>query len=221
MNDGVKPILEQLDACIDEFNRASNASPHDDLSGGLDKVELHAMVARCDAALQRLTPPGSAYRERARAIPETGNVGVKLIAYAGIVRALRADYGAGYMRSVTELIHAEVFADFVEMADELHRSGYKDAAAVIAGSTLEEHLRKLAVAAGVAVEKQDGTAKKADTLNADLKKANVYTGLEQKSVTAWLDLRNKAAHGRYDEYDAGQVAGLIRDIRGFMIRHAA
>jgi hypothetical protein len=31
-----------------------------------------------------------------------------------------------------------LFADFLEMTDELQHSGYKDAAAVIAGSTLEE-----------------------------------------------------------------------------------
>jgi hypothetical protein len=42
--------------------------------------------------------------------------------------------------------------------------------------------------------------------------------LQQKSVTAWLDLRNKAAHGRHSEYDAAQVSALIRDVRDFMTR---
>jgi len=45
--------------------------------------------------------------------------------------------------------------------------------------------------------------------------------LEQKSVTAWLDLRNKAAHGHYDDYDHQQVAALIRDVREFLIRNPA
>jgi hypothetical protein len=34
-------------------------------------------------------------------------------------------------------------------------------------------------------------------------------------------LRNDAAHGKYENYDAKQVASLIRDVRDFMIRHAA
>jgi hypothetical protein len=103
---------------------------------------------------------------------------------AGVLRGLRADVGAGYTRTLEELVHADLFSDFLEMADELQRSGYKDAAAVIAGSTLEEHLRKLAEKNGVAIEQPDGAPKKADTLNADLAGAAAYKKLEQKSVTA-------------------------------------
>jgi hypothetical protein len=86
---------------------------------------------------------------------------------------------------------------------------------------LEGHLRKLTAKHGIAVEKADGASKKADTLNADLGREEIYTKLVQKQVTAWLDLRNRAAHGKYDEYDDGQVAALIRDVRDFMIRHPA
>jgi hypothetical protein len=139
---------------------------------------------------------------------------------AGVLQALRADFDAGYLRSIEELIHANVFADFLEMADELQTKDFKDPAAVLAGSVLEEHLRKLAVASGVTIE-VNGKPKKADTINAELAKAEVYNKLEQKSVTAWLDLRNKAAHGMYGEYNADQVAAVIRDVRGFMVRHAA
>jgi hypothetical protein len=122
---------------------------------------------------------------------------------------------------VAELIHAEVFSDLIGMAHELQTSGYKDAAAVITGSVLEDHLRKLAAKGGLEVEKGDGSPKKADALNAELTAAGIYNGLEQKSVTAWLDLRNKAAHGHYDDYDQQQVAALIRDVREFLIRHPA
>ena len=49
--------------------------------------------------------------------------------------------------------------------------------------------------------------KKTDRMNSELTKAEAYSKLDQKSVTAWLDLRNKAAHGKYDEYDleAGRI----------------
>jgi hypothetical protein len=35
----------------------------------------------------------------------------------GLLRALRADYAAGYLRKISELIHADLFSDFLEMAD--------------------------------------------------------------------------------------------------------
>jgi hypothetical protein len=61
----------------------------------------------------------------------------------GTLQALRDDYESGYLQSVVELVHADIFADFLDMADYLIQQGYKDPAAVVAGSVLEEHLRKL------------------------------------------------------------------------------
>lgn len=107
------------------------------------------------------------------------------------------------------------------MADELQKKGFKDPAAVLAGSVLEEHLRNLAQKNGVAITNADGDPLKASRLNDALKAAGAYSNLEHKSVIAWLDLRNDAAHGKYENYDAKQVASLIRDVRDFMIRHAA
>jgi hypothetical protein len=36
-----------------------------------------------------------------------------------VARALRNSYEQGYLRTVEELIHADLFADFLERADEL------------------------------------------------------------------------------------------------------
>ena len=66
-----------------------------------------------------------------------------------------------------------------------------------------------------------GHPKKADTLNAELAKKTVYDELEQKSVTAWLGLRNDAAHGSYDEYDATQVRLMVDNVRAFLSRFPA
>jgi len=55
-------------------------------------------------------------------------------------------------------------------------------------------------------------------LNADLATSGVYGKLDQKNVTAWLDLRNKAAHGHYNEYTKEQVALLLNAVRDFVTR---
>lgn len=147
--------------------------------------------------------------------------GAAVPALLGILRALRADYEAGHLGTVEELVRAGVFVDFLEMADELVSKDYKDAAAVIAGSVLEEHLRKLAMRHGVDVE-HNARPRKAEAINADLVKSDAaYNLLDQKSVTAWLGLRNDAAHGHYDGYDRARVEAMIRDVRAFMQRHGA
>jgi hypothetical protein len=144
-----------------------------------------------------------------------------VVALAGVLNSLRDDYGAGYLATVEELIHRDLFADFIEMAEELVAKGYKDPAAVILGSVLEEHLRKLGLRHGVSDIRADGKPKKADMLNADAVKAGVYEKLDQKQVTAWLDLRNKAAHARYEEYTEAQVELMLQGLRDFLIRHPA
>jgi len=139
----------------------------------------------------------------------------------GILRSVRTELVGGWLVSARGLISAEIFADFLEMSQHLLAEQYKDAAAVIAGSSLEEHLRQLAAKYCVPVTQvrgQDTFPKRADTLNAELAAAGAYSKLDQKSVTAWLDLRNKAAHGKYTEYDHGQVALMLEGIRQFIAR---
>jgi hypothetical protein len=118
-------------------------------------------------------------------------------------------------------IHADIFADFLEMADYLLQQGYKDPAAVVIGSVLEAHLRKLCGKHGIPVSKPDGSPKKADTLNSELAAGAVYSKLDQKSVTAWLDLRNQAAHGNYKDYTKEQVVLMLQGVRDFSARHPA
>lgn len=122
---------------------------------------------------------------------------------------------------MSELIHGEIFGDFLEMADHLLNEGYKDAAAVIAGGTLEAHLRQLCIKHSIDTEittSQGIRPKKADQMNADLTKANAYSKLDQKNVTAWLGLRNKAAHADYESYEVHQVGLLVSSIRDFITR---
>ncbi len=135
----------------------------------------------------------------------------------GITQALRDDLNSGYIQSLTEIVHAEVFSEFIDMAKHLCVNGYKDPAAVIAGSTLESHLKKLATKYVVPLEVADRPVK-AEKLNQDLAKIPAYSLLDQKNVTAWLDLRNKAAHGNYGDYNIDQVKLLISSIQDFITR---
>jgi len=140
-----------------------------------------------------------------------------------ILVAAKAEVVGGWTSRVRSLVAAEIFSDFLAMAEYLLAGGYKDAAAVMIGSTLEEHLRQLCNRHDIPVEViKDGkpVPKKADLLNSELAAASVYGKLDQKAVTAWLDLRNKAAHGRYEEYSDGQVQAMYQGATEFMARVA-
>jgi hypothetical protein len=139
-----------------------------------------------------------------------------------ILRSIQHEIDGGWIFSLKSLISAEIFSDFIEMAEYLLEQGYKDPAAVVIGSVLEEGLRQLCTNNAITLEFVDGNGKikfkKAETLNAELAKQNVYTMLDQKSVTMWLDLRNKAAHGKYSEYTKEQVNMCIQGVTDFLRR---
>ena len=110
----------------------------------------------------------------------------------------------------------------MEMAEYFLSEGYKDPAAVIIGGVLEEHLRQLCQKNSIPITNTKGgkaVPVKANQLNQDLVKAGQYNKLEMKNVIAWLDLRNKAAHGEYDKYDESQVKGMLQGVMGFITRN--
>ncbi len=190
-----------------------------------DSATEASMSLAC-AALKRFSPPGSVYLDRMNAalstvVAGTGNRGAKNIAMLtglhGVLQALRADYAADRLQSFQELIHADLFSDFLEMAEYFLEEGYKDPAAVMAGGVLEEHLRKLCGRYGVTLSAKP----KLDTMNVDLAKAAAYNKNEQKQVTAWAGIRNDAAHGNFGNYSEIEVKLMVAGIRDFLSRNPA
>ncbi len=137
----------------------------------------------------------------------------------GVMAAAKSEVLGGWAQTATGIVSAEIFSDFLEMAEHLLTSDYKDAAAVMVGGVLEEHLRQLCRKHSISVF-QTSRPKTADRLNADLAGAKVYNKLDQKAVTSWLDLRNNAAHGKYDEYTREQVQLMLEGVGNFSARNA-
>jgi hypothetical protein len=200
-------IIAQIDRALKLYNEHRTRAGFGDLSdlGTLVYEEVNTIVT---ATIERLAPSGSAYRG---AVTLEGKVGK--------LTALGRDYDEGYLSTVQGLIRAELFADFLEMAEHLLHQGYKDATAVLVGGVLEEHLRALCSIRSVPTS-VSGRPKKADAMNSELTAAGAYNKLDQKSVTAWLDLRNKAAHGEYGQYTSEQVATMLSGVREFAGRTA-
>ena len=134
------------------------------------------------------------------------------------------DLEKDYLKNLSELIHGNIFSDYLDMAQHLLEEGYKDASTVIGGSTLEVHLRKLCEKNEIDIEVTTSKGikpKKADVMNSDLTKENIYSKTQQKQVTAWLGIRNDAAHGNYDKYTKEEVKFMLIGLRDFFVRYPA
>jgi hypothetical protein len=138
--------LDQLDTLLAEYAK---------LRGQQTRVSKYAsnlvLVQRLLAAFQRLTAPTSTYAHvawlRANSKVHSATRLSELVATAS---ALRDDIAAGWLTSVVELAHADTYYGYLEMAEGLLGQGIQGAVAVIAGMSLEVHLRALVTKHGLA-----------------------------------------------------------------------
>ena len=130
----------------------------------------------------------------------------------GILKAVKEDLTDDFLSDVRTLISADVFTDFLEMADHLHQNSYIHPAASLAGAVLEDGMRQIAVANGVNVRAREDLG----SLNQKLAAASVYNRLKQQQVQPWIRVRNHADQGEFNEYTATDVAEMIRGVSGFL-----
>jgi len=226
MNDKEKLFIEQIKEILEIYNNNKELQTGGVKSPKTDELAIN-LITRISALVKRITGANSDYYKQINRISYESKFRFairRLTQLIGVLKGLYQDLKEGYLKTLSELIHVDIFTEYIEMAEYLLKEGYKDPAAVISGSTLEEHLRKLCIKNGIDIEiMSKGKLRpiKADSLNSELTKQKVYSKLEQKSVTAWLDLRNKAAHGKYNEYNENQVKQIIMGVRDFIVRNPA
>ncbi len=178
--------IKQIDEALAVWTEARKRAKHDDLSD-LKQEGMSEVVTVLADAIERFAPSGSTYRTRADSVTSrfgTSSLHVQHAMLYGILKALRAAYANGYLQTVQEFVHADTFSDFLEMAEYLLSEGYKDAAAVIGGSALEENIRKLCGKNGVAVGDAKGHPKKASLMNDDLVKSGASTRRSRQPAPA-------------------------------------
>ena len=210
-------IIKQLSEIITDLADASSET------GYLEEYDARRISTRARAAIRRYAPPGSAYEDDAAEVAQSTTTSDKWKAeqFTAIVHALRDDYALGSLTAVEEIVHADLFDDFLDMANELLSKGFIGPAAVLAGTVLEEQLRKLAKKHGVGIADEKGRAKSVESLGIDLRKAEIVTEVQRKSVTAWYAQRTEGAHGRPENLNDGEVERMVDGVRDFVARYPA
>jgi hypothetical protein len=220
-------VTTEIDSLVEtgtRLHRSAAASPRS--IGGEELAEFATWVTRLGHLVRNLYGEKSQHFDsysKAWATPNFYNLHSSYYEHftqmLGVANAIKHDVESGLLVNFKSLALAEVFADFLEMGEYLLSEGYKDAAAVIIGSVLEDGLRKLCERASLPVLGSTGKPLTIDPLNTQLAKADVYSKLAQKQITTWADVRNMAAHGRYDGYNAEQVKMMLIFVQSFAGEH--
>lgn len=124
--------LKQLDDIHTRYQEARKSARNEKLEG-VPTSKQYAILTAMSAAIDRLAPPDSRYVQNAQKVSEKYGPSYNISAIYGIFKALRDDYRSGYLQEIEELIHADIFSDFLDMAEYLLNKGFKDPSAVLIG----------------------------------------------------------------------------------------
>lgn len=142
------------------------------------------------------------------------------------LKAIKNDLENGFLDGLASKIEAEIAADYMGQAEQLLGKGYTGnfdhvPAAVLGGAVLEKAMRNLCgqQEPPIAIVNANGDHKMLNQLIDDLKKAGLFNELKAKQLRAWVDIRNKAAHGEFDQFARGDVDQMLKGVSNFLADH--
>jgi len=182
------------------------------------------MESLSHSCVERWAPRSSGYFERltaAKGFPPHHEFFIQ--AHIGVLKALLEDVKNDRLRTFEEIVHASLFDDFLGQSQHLLEKGYRQAAAVIAGGVLEEHIRALATKFNIPIGRQSKNGlipKSAADLNNEIYKNGAYAQTDRSLVQGWLDLRNEAAHNKpvFKKRTEDEVSSMIQGVRSLISR---
>ena len=141
----------------------------------------------------------------------------------GILKGLKDDYENGFLDDLEEMIIANTSADYMGQAEGLLDEGIPGQydhvpAAVLCGAVLEDSLRRLCQrqTPPISITKPNGQPKRLNALIDDLQKANVFNKLKAGQLRPWAQIRNSAAHGKFDEFTREDVESMLDGVKNFL-----
>lgn len=135
-----------------------------------------------------------------------------LLQGVGILEGVLTSHNDETLYGITSIVYAEVFTDFLDMAEMLLDQHYKDPAAMLIGAVLEDGCRQIC-------DKNNITRSKNDLLDAlikKLKKENIVNAALESRLGGWRIIRNKADHGEFTEYLEKDVVDMLAGVRDFI-----
>lgn len=238
MNSGIKEkYFRRLDELISQAESLPTDSRQRVMSVTFDGHKTYAtdhflrladfVQWRTSAAsiLDVVVPHRSIHRKAVEAFPALSNK-LEIREYGiSFLKAVCHDFEQGFFEDISSEIDAEISAEYLSQAEALlSYSRPSDrgevAAAVIAGAVLEHGLRTLC---GKLEPKEpiesNGKPLTLGGLIDGLKKRKIFNELTAKQLRGWADIRNAAAHGKFDDFNRNQVEAMVSGVMDFLVRN--
>ena len=208
-------VRDRILALMAEANGLSQANQHGQVQS---KEQMHKCSGWIAAALNVVqlvvSNPSSGYRLKAEEIAARP-VGFIINSHVGefryLLENLIKDVDTGLLSSVADRARAEVFDDFLDHAKAYVKAGKKNEAGVIAGVVFEDSLRKVCRKNGI-----PEAGRKLDELISELSKVDLISQTKAKRARVAADVRTKATHAQWEEFDLNDVKVTIEFTEEFI-----
>lgn len=210
-------IAERLDVLVEESLALTQGSEHDQVDGTQAHKCRGWLAAAVNIVQVVLTDPDSGYRKIIEEIAVADH-GYMIHHAVGEVAAILAnlvkDNQTGLLTSVANHARAEVLDDFLDHAEVYIRDGRKNEAGVIAGVVFEDTLRRVSRMHNISEK-----GMKLDDLISQLAKSNVLSATKAKRARAAADVRTRATHAQWDEFDENDAKTTIEFTKEMIVEH--
>ena len=210
-------IATRLDDLVAESSVLTQGREHDQVDGAQAHECRGWLAAAVNIVQVVLHVPDSGYRKSIEKIAEADH-GYMIHHAVGEVAAILAnlikDNQTGLLTSMANRARAEVLDDFMDHAELYIKDGRKNEAAVIAGVAFEDTLRRVCRMHNIS---EKGI--KLDDLISQLAKSNVLSATKAKRARAAADVRTRATHAQWDEFDENDVKTTIEFTKELILEH--
>jgi hypothetical protein len=227
-------IIQKIEKIIDRYNLWK-----DDPTSA-DPWEIHTLLLE---TIWQLSPENSTFRRNAKHIVDRpldhyhsyslrstfcdkDKLFEDIDDLFSVLSGLKTAYEDNLLISVKQRIHADIFKDFIEIADNFLQESekLKCPAAVMLGSVLESHIKKLCENNDIETTYMKAEKIKSrhfHDMNVDLTKKGIFNNLIQRQNDFWYGIRSEAAHGKEENYSKQQVEDMLSGIRRLIIDYPA
>lgn len=177
----------------------------------VDAGKMTGLMAGCRLLVAKLGPFGQVWDQMLETTSSQANDFDKVSA---VLDSIAKALAKGRLATVEEVVSAEVLGDLLEHAEELLKSKFNLAAAIILRAVLEERLRKLCASNGCAPTGQRPTI---ENFKQSLYAAQIIDKIVVKDIDWMAGVGNAAAHN-LPEYNDADVPQLYQRITAFLTR---
>ena len=131
-----------------------------------------------------------------------------------VFQSSKNDYLNGYVFDIDLRISGEVFGDFIALASAALKQGRKEVASVLAAASLEDVLKRYAIANGIETDDRNMT-----TIIDALKAKSLIQRGTSKALQPLPKIRDFALHAERGKLSEPEIGGMIGFIQQFLVKN--